>query len=90
MSLASMMISGDSVGMSVLTSVITPFCQRKPRQLPLASHDWPRIWPRSLIAHAKLEASPWSGINDLDVAVGGYGEDFCLFSSSDNLLCSAS
>ena len=47
-------------GNEVLRSVITPFCQRTPRQFSSVSHENPTAWPLLLMLKAKLKKSPGS------------------------------
>ena len=43
-------IHGESGGMRLLRSIITPLSQRKARQLKLASHETPTTWPLALMS----------------------------------------
>src|SRR5882724_3403012 len=51
---------GESAGIRVLRSVITPFCQRKARPFPSISNDPPTTWPLLLMPMAALATSPGS------------------------------
>src|SRR5215469_1349137 len=57
---ASIRNSGESAGIRVLRSIITPFCQRKARPFSSTSNDPPTTWPLLLMPSPLLATSPGS------------------------------